>query len=361
MKKIAIIGTVGLPASYGGFETLAENITAHLNKDYAFTVYCSGVRYSDKKEKHNNARLVYLPFDANGSQSIIYDIISIISALFYADVLLVLGVSGCLLLPFIRLFTKLTGKKIVVNIDGLEWQRDKFGSFAKWFLKLSEKAAVIFSDAVICDNKAILDYVQQTYSKTGYLIEYGGDNACQVSYNARDLEKYPFLKKNYAFSVCRIEPENNLHLLLEAFSCQQQIPLVIVGNWQSSRYGMELWERYHNNDSIILLDPVYQREAVNMLRSNCSLYLHGHSAGGTNPSLVEAMSSGLPIAAYDVIYNRETTENQALYFKTATELTTLIGKLEETTLSDLRKRMANVAERRYRWQVIVDKYRHFFN
>ncbi len=145
-RKIAIIGTAGIPANYGGFETLAEYLTQQLGGALDLTVFCSSKNYPKKQVSHNNARLLYIPLNGNGIQSIFYDIFSMLRALFFADTFLILGVSGCIALPFIRFICR---KHIVVNIDGLEWKRDKWSSFAKWFLKFSEKMAVKFSDEVI--------------------------------------------------------------------------------------------------------------------------------------------------------------------------------------------------------------------
>ena len=149
--KIAIIGTVGVPAKYGGFETLVENLlTYKSNIDISYRIYCSKRSYDQKPKFYKNARLFYLPFRANGVQSPIYDIVSIFHALFTADKLLILGVSGCVILPFVRLFTK---KQIITNIDGLEYKREKWGKRTRKFLKFSEKMAVRHSDIVIADNQ----------------------------------------------------------------------------------------------------------------------------------------------------------------------------------------------------------------
>ena len=140
-KKLAIIGTVGLPANYGGFETLASHLVENLDSEYDITVYCSGKKYAkaERKTHYKKAKLKFLPLDANGIQSIFYDAFSIIHAMFFADVLLILGVAGAFMLPFVRLFTN---KKIIISIDGIEWKRDKWNKFARWFLKFSEKIAV---------------------------------------------------------------------------------------------------------------------------------------------------------------------------------------------------------------------------
>ena len=122
-KKLAIVGTVGIPSKYGGFETLTEYITKDLSEKYDITVFCSSKSYEEKIKKYNNCHLKYINLNANGVQSIPYDILSLLKALRFADTILILGVSGCISLPFLKLFFKKT--KIVTNIDGLEWKRDK--------------------------------------------------------------------------------------------------------------------------------------------------------------------------------------------------------------------------------------------
>ena len=174
MKKTAIIGSVGIPANYGGFETLTEQLAIQLQERFEITVYCSKSAFKTHPGKIQNIRLKYLPLKANGIQSILYDMLSIFNAITYADSLLILGVSGCTLLPFLRLFG--CRKKIVVNIDGIEWKRAKWSGFARWFLRFSEKCAVKYSDVVIGDNQVITDYVKATYGKHCELIEYGADN-----------------------------------------------------------------------------------------------------------------------------------------------------------------------------------------
>jgi glycosyltransferase involved in cell wall biosynthesis len=169
-------------------------------------------------------------------------------------------------------------------------------------------------------------------------------------------EEYSFYKEHYAISVCRIEPENNTHLILEAFSRQAEIPLVIIGNWKHSDYGLNLLQKYTTFTHIHLLDPIYDSERINFLRSNALLYIHGHSAGGTNPSLVEAMFLGLPIFAFDCVYNRYTTENKCAYWSNAGELYQHISHLDDSKLDIIRKKMKAIAERKYRWNIIASKY-----
>lgn len=355
-KKIAIIGTVGIPAKYGGFETLAEYLTKYLGESLDITVFCSAKSYDTQLSTYNNAKLIYLKFQANGVQSILYDIVSMIKAINF-DNILILGVSGCVFLPILK---KISKAKIIVNIDGLEWKRAKWNKVAKWFLKLSEKLAVKYADIVITDNKVIEDYVKMEYKKDSVLIAYGADHVKKLELSEKLLAQFNFLSTTYAFTVCRIEPENNLHIIVEALAKQQSLPLVIVGNWNSSQYGVELKKRYSHLEHIHLLDSIYEQQILNQIRSNCFIYLHGHSAGGTNPSLIEAMFLGLPIFAYAVDYNRETTEHSAQYFSTANELFNLINQVDNNALHSVGQKMSDIANKRYKWCVISEQYAHLF-
>ncbi len=353
--KLGIIGTVGIPAKYGGFETLAQQLVLNLAKDLDITVYNSKKEYpaEDRINEWNGAKIKYMPFSANGVQSVIYDIICMIHALIFCDVLLILGVSGCLFLPIVKLFPY---KKVIVNIDGLEWRRSKWSPLAKRFLKLSERFAVTFADQIVGDNQAIKDYVKTEYGIQAQLIEYGGDHASPQAMSEELLTSFPFLSEDYAFKVCRIEPENNVHLILEAFAKHEEFPLVIIGNWNKSTYGKDLRAKYQNYKNIFILDPIYDSCRLNAIRSNATIYVHGHSAGGTNPSLVEAMYLGLPIIAFDVVYNRVTTEDQAIFFKYEDQLIDVLNLIHYVPLGQIAFEMEKIANKRYRWEIIANKY-----
>lgn len=174
------------------------------------------------------------------------------------------------------------------------------------------------------------------------------------------IDEYPFLDKKYAFTVCRIEPENNLHLILEAFEKNSPFPLVIVGNWQNSEYGQKLFRKYSSHSDITLLDPIYNQQKLNSIRTKCRFYLHGHSCGGTNPSLVEAMYLGLPVIAFDVNFNRETTENQALYFDSPLSLKKICIETTEEQCLQIGRIMKEIALRRYTWKRISECYAKLF-
>jgi glycosyltransferase involved in cell wall biosynthesis len=355
-KRIAIIGTVGLPANYGGFETLAEHLVDNLSDSYDMDVYCSGKTYGKEHQvsSYKGANLIYLPLKANGIQSIIYDSLSIVHALVRSDVLLILGVAGAWLLPFVKLFTN---KKIIISIDGIEWKRDKWNTIAKCYLFWAESLAVRFSHIDISDNEAIQDYTAQRYQSLSRIIEYGADHVIQVKPTAEYICDYPFLKGKYAVKVCRIEPENHVHTVLAAFSTMPDRKLVVIGNWNNSDYGVQLKEKYGDCSNITILDPIYDQHSLDVIRGNAALYVHGHSAGGTNPSLVEAMFLGLPIIANGVSYNRVTTENAALYFMNSADLTNMLVSVNEEVLLQIGEKMGAIAQRRYTWGLIAQKYR----
>lgn len=353
-QNITILGTVGVPANYGGFETLAENLvkyhdTASLRS--SLTVYCNSKSYPSKQATYLSAQLKYVPLNANGAQSIPYDIWSLLSAVWHrSEVILLLGVSGAIALPLVRL---VSSARIVTNIDGIEWRREKWRGLAKLFLRFSEKMAVRFSHEVVSDNDAIAEYVQRTYGVDSHVIAYGGDHA--VAVDAVSVREYG-LPESYAFSVCRIEPENNVHMVVEAFSKLKLQALVMVGNWNNSEYGRTIRAQYASCGNLFLLDPIYNLGKLKTLRSLASLYIHGHSAGGTNPSLVEAMHFGKAVLAFDCNYNRSTTEGKALFFNDSESLLQLVESQDKSVADKVGRDMLEIAKRRYTWNIVAQQY-----
>ena len=352
--KLSIIGSVGVPANYGGWETLVENIIFLLGDNFEITVFCSSKIYKNKIYEYKNAKLIYINLYPNGLQSIFYDAISLYKSNKFADITLILGISGAIFMPFL----KNTKNKLVINLDGIEWKRSKWSFFAKIFLRLSEFIAVRFADRVIVDNKGISDYIFNKYKKKINLIAYGGDHANKIKLSLKVKKNYN-IPNVYAFKVARIEPENNIEMLLNCFS-KTGFPLVIVGNWKSSQYGRDLIQKFKKISNIKILDALYDLKILNQIRSNAFIYVHGHSVGGTNPSLVEAMASGLPIFAYDVNFNRYTTDNSCLYFKNEKELNSLILNINKNVISKIGIKMKQVANQKYKWSKIGQQYLNLF-
>jgi glycosyltransferase involved in cell wall biosynthesis len=353
-QTIVIAGTRGVPAEYGGFETLAENIV-RINSESAdprdIVVYCSSQGNTKKPDRYLGAELRYIRLDANGISSILYDALSLLSAVFRGcDAILLLGVSGACMLPLIRLISR---ARIITNIDGIEWKRAKWKGIAGWFLRVSECAAVAFSHEVIADNEAIAIYVARTYRRKCKVIAYGGDHAVHGATKAFEGGAIP---DRYALALCRIEPENNVAMILDAFSEGLAVPLVFVGNWSNSEFGRELKRKYALHEDMYLLDQIYDQRVLKGIREKAALYVHGHSAGGTNPSLVEMMHFGLPVAAFDCAFNRATTEEKALFFDTASCLKSLVDALGSRASADVAAEMRRIAERRYTWRKIGREY-----
>lgn len=354
--KVAIIGTVGVPACYGGYETLVENLLTYRENDQIeYIVYCSSKTYKKKQASYKGAKLVYIPFEANGGQAVIYDNLSLLHAYAHADVIVSLGTLCGYLLPVTKLFSR---KRVLVNLDGLDNKRAKFSLLPRLIIGTARRLSSKLAFACISDNQGIKDYAKDVYKRDTELIEYGGDNAKPVYDDERLKSKYGLSPREYVFKVARIEPENNIEMILEAFSKMTSETIVIVGNWNRSEFGKMMREKYGRFANIQMLDPIYEPEEINLLRANCKLYIHGHSAGGTNPSLVEAMNLGLPIIAYDVVYNRETTEHKARYFNSVKTLVSIVKELcsDEKTRMAIASDMEETGKRRYTWKRICNLY-----
>lgn len=354
MKRVAIIGSQGVPPKYGGFETLVDNIISNRSKRVEYTVFCSAPDMDTALTDYRGCRLKYVNLRAHGIMSIFYDTVSMIKALRGYDAILVLGVSGGIFLPFYRLLSK---GKIIVNIDGLEHKRQKWSKWAKRFLKLSLNLCMKWAHEIVSDNKGIQDYISETYGRKPRLIAYGGDHAVRNVTSHRQkamLEFQGLVSGKYDLSICRIEPENNCHVTLEAYDgsgCE----LAFIGNWNQNDYSRELYKKYHDRPGIRLINSIYDLDALYALRNNARVYVHGHRAGGTNPSLVEAMFFNTPILAFDVIYNRETTQNKAYYFTDVKSLRELI-----TNRNLQSSNTHETARSQYVWKLISRQYEELY-
>ena len=354
-KRIAIVGTAGLPAAYGGFETLAENLVRYNDRQsdgVEFTVYCSSVGRDKSPSHFGTARLAYVELKPNGLQSVAYDILSIVHAIRSGhDAILILGVSGAICLPLVRLFA---GTKVLTNIDGIEWRRAKWNRLARLFLRFSEWLAVRFSHVVIADNAAIEEYIRVMYKAACAVIAYGGDHALEPRDETGRPSPYG---KDYALALCRVEPENNVEMILAAWAeAAAARKLVFVGNWANSAYGRDLAGRYGSEPNIEIVNPVYEPGALKAIRSGAALYIHGHSAGGTNPSLVEMMHFEIPILAFDCCFNRHTTHNLAQYFQDMKSLSRIIRNSENNNWHSIGQDMKVIADQNYTWEKIGASY-----
>lgn len=360
MKKVAIVGTNGLPGRYGGWDQLLNHLVAGNSNDFTFYVYTSTKNRSSKPPKYNGANLIYVSLNANGFQSVIYDGITLIHAAFKFDTILVLGVSGAIFFPFLKIFKK----KIILNPDGAEWKRGKWNKFIKTFLKFSEFIGLKFADEIIADNIVLKNYFKKKYGLNSTMIPYGGNHVkAKINLSKEMMKKLSIQKNSYAFKVCRIVPENNLDMILDAFTFIK-MDLIVVGNWDNSTYGKNLKNKYKMYPNINLLDPIYNQNKLDELRSNCKFYIHGHSVGGTNPSLVEAMYLSLLCVVFDVSFNIKTTHSKALYFKNKDDLIKIINMYikdkQSLRIEKIKNSLHEIAKKEYDWSIIVEKYNKLF-
>lgn len=355
-KKIAIVGTSGLPPKYGGFETLANYLNVYKGNDIELYVFCKRTR--NKLENYQGTKLIYLPFNSNGVQSIIYDAVSIIISWLKFDGIIILGTPGCFILP---LLNKIRSVVTVINFGGLEWKREKWNVVARFFLKYSEKLAVFNSTFLVVDNKSFQNYVMKEYNKNSELIMYGGDHTKSNLEKNKYVNDYKFLDYSYYISVSRAQVDNNLHLILETFAKKSEEILVLISNWDSSQYGIDLKNKYSSYNNLHLLDAIYDRDILDTLRSNAKAYIHTHKYCGTAPSLVEAMSLGLPIISFDMETNLFTTENEAIYFKTSADLFEIISNTSESKFRYVAQKMKEIADEKYVWSSVTKKYFELFN
>lgn len=352
--KIAIVGTQGLPNQYGGFETLADYLVKNLSGRHDITVYCSSKSIGRGKDEYCGAKLKYVNVADHGASGIIYDTLCLLDAQKRDfDVILILGTISLPSLPFLR---KKTLKKVVSNFGGLDWLRSKWSPLAQKVIYYTVKYSVKYSKEIISDNKKIQDFVKQHFERGSHLIAYGGDQSQHLPITPEMAEKYSFLKGKYAFEVARIQPDNNIEMLMKAFTMADTIPFVLVGNWNKSDYGIEIKKKYQKEKKLVLLDAIYDKSILDVLRSNCYFYVHGHSAGGTNPSLCEAMNLGLPIMAFSNGYNQNTTYKKALYFEDENQLKDMILAVKEDELKRIGTDMEILAKQHYRWAYIACEY-----
>ncbi len=350
--KVFIIGTQGLPARYGGFETLVDQLTiGKQSKEIHYLVTCQRTDSRHRLKSCNGADLMYLPFSANGIQSVLYDFWALLIAAARADAVLVLGTSGAILIPVIRLFRPKL--RIVTNMAGLEWGRSKWNRLARIFLRISEAAAIRYSTTVIADNKKLVQYVRDEYSRQATFIPYGGDHRKKTQEPHPGRETRPELPDDYFVMVARCQPDNNFEIILDAFS-ESTANIVVVSNCDGNSYGDWLKQKYGRLDNIHFVGPVYDTDLLNRIREGARAYIHGHSAGGTNPALVEALWLECQVLAYRNGFNEETAGAAASYFSSTEELQSLLDQMKGPKRANLDARRR--ARQLYRWEDVVAGY-----
>ena len=360
--RVAIAGARGIPANYGGFESFAEELAPRLvRRGFDVTVYCRP-RYSDPARplEFRGARLVYLPSIGRRSlESVSAELVSSLHALTERpDVLYVLGFrASAAYLPH-----RLLGRHVVFNTDGLDWKRSKWGRPAKQYLQMSARIGVRLASELVADSHVVAGYYQRLYGRRPTYLSYG---AAQITAGAPDIVRaYGLEPGRYFLVVARLEPENHVRTIIEAYlRSGSRIPLAVVGaqNYDTP-YGTAVMRLM--SDRVRMLGGVYIDGHLDALYQACHAYIHGHEVGGTNPSLVRAMGAGALVLANGVSYNREVLGDAGLYWSPATsDLPRVIQQVERdpAVAERLRSAALHRATTHYNWEVIADGYARFFS
>ena len=351
--KIAIIGSRGIPARYGGFETFAEVLAQGL-VEYGHEVFVYSLpEFQNLPFSHPKIKRVFIKsLKISSLQKVSMSSFSIFhSALSErSDAIIFLGVSGGL----VMWLPKIQGTRTLVNVDGLEWKRSRWGCIIRLALKMLERLTVRWADVIIADSEAIGEYVLSEYHRDYVFVPYGVD-AC--NYQPEDWkqvkDEHGLEQNGYYLIVGRHVPENNFGMSIQGFlQSNSQKKLVIVSNLKGTEKSP--------SEKVIFTGPIYDRPKLYALRANAFAYIHGHSVGGTNPSLLEAISSKNVVFAYDVPYNREVLREFGYYFKNERELSQLIQYLENENHNADRKKILNYYDQilrdKYNWDIITKKY-----
>ena len=371
-SKIAIIGSRGIPAKYGGFETAVEAVAPRLvEKGWNIFASCEGLRDQSKPAVYKGVNLFYFPVRPffRIVYEVLYDVYSLVKSSLVCDCIYMLGY-GAGLFFFIP---KIVRKKLVVNVDGLEWKREKFNKLEKSILLTSERAAVAFADVIVADSKEIKKYIEGRYKKKAVYITNGVDAPQVEKWDEQKFSGQGFLKENtallpkdYWLAVARLEPENNIHVTVQAFlKSTSNRKLVIIGNFSSKKYQRHVLKILEDNNAgerVILTGAIYDVHLLNMLRQNCFAYIHGHSVGGTNPTLLEAMSMKNLVIAHGNEFNREVGGQTTLYFKDASDLAAKIEEIENKpdSFAHLKEAAYSRVLSNYSWTDIVQEYDKLF-
>lgn len=353
--KIGVLGTRGIPNHHGGFEQFAEFFAVYA-QECGHDVYV----YSSHKHpfKHKNYKGVTIihcydaEYKIGSSGQFIYDFNCIKdSRKRDFDVILQLGYTSS------SIWGKLLPKKttIVTNMDGLEWKRSKYSKKVQKFLKMAERWAIKTSDYLISDSKGIREYLKDKYQIESKFIAYGANSFNPTNENY--INDYNLTIGEYYVLVARMEPENNIEMILDGFVRSKSLnTFCVVGNVESTVFGRYLKEKFSKYDNIRFLGAIYDLDFLNHLRCYSQLYFHGHSVGGTNPSLLEAMGSRALIAAHNNIFNKAILEDDAFYFQSVDEVSNLILSLKkEENLNKIDNNISKIRDQ-YNWSIINKQY-----
>ncbi|NEK57764.1 glycosyltransferase family 1 protein [Geodermatophilus sabuli] len=329
-----MVGTRGVPARYGGFETAVEEVGRRLvERGHRVVVYCRTVPGADAlpSAEHLGMELVHLPAARTRAlETLSHTALSVAHLTAHrTDAAFVFNAANSPLLPVLRA----ARIPVATHVDGLEWKRAKWGPTGRRYYRAAEALAVRWSDALIADAQGIADYYRDAFDAPTSLLTYG---APLIEPGADRLGELGLEPRGYHLVVARFEPENHVDVVVEGYAASSAAqPLVVVG---SAPYADEYTRRVHAlaDDRVRFLGGVWDQQLLDQLYANCSTYLHGHSVGGTNPSLLRAIGAGAAVTAYDVDFNREVVADAGRYFRTPQDVARQLAAAEADPVGVLR-------------------------
>ena len=356
--RIAILGTRGIPNHYGGFEQFAEFFSVYLvEKGHDVYVYNSHNHpYQETTFRGVNILHKHDPeFRMGTFGQFVYDYNCILdSRQKKFDIILQLGYTSNSIWFFL-----LPKKPIIItNMDGLEWKRSKYKRPVRQFLKFAERLAALSSDYLVADSLGIQKFLKTKYKKKSTYIAYGAH-----PFNSPDekfLKEYNVEKEGYNMIMARFEPENNLDMVLEGVAlCEEKTTILVVGN-HNTKYGAYLKNKFQSHKNIRFIGGVYNLEHLNNLRYFSNIYFHGHSVGGTNPSLLEAMASQALIAAHNNDFNRGVLKENAVYFSNPSEVKKLLNEIKKNDNLQQIQNNYEAIVKDFNWEKINGDYLQLF-
>lgn len=386
MEHIFIVGSKGIPANYGGYETFLEYLTKKkISKNIQYHISCKVVDKKENKKRfrYNDADCfnVYVP-DIGPAQAIYYDVLALLQSIKYAKLHNIKNpifyILACRIGPFMSIIVNkihAIGGTVCVNPDGHEWMRSKWSFPVQKYWKISESLMVKHADLLICDSKNIEKYIQSTYVKYNpktKFIAYGANTKkAYLDNNSSEIvswfNHFRIKPKQYYLIVGRFVPENNYEVMIREFiKSSTDKDLVIITNVQKNKFYKNLQSKtnFESDNRIKFVGTVYDLDLLKKIRELAYGYIHGHSVGGTNPSLLEALASTKLNLLYDVGFNREVGKDTALYWsKENGNLCALIEKcdgLSDTQIDKLDLLSSKRIKDEYSWNKIVQAYERFF-
>jgi glycosyltransferase involved in cell wall biosynthesis len=365
--KIAIIGTRGIPNNYGGFEQFAEYLSVGLvQKGHKITVYSPHFHlYKKKSYKNVEIKHIYSPENIIGSAlgNCVYDFLCLKDALMQKyDIIYEAGFTSIVPAYIYFNIKKKYSPVVVINVDGLEWKRNKFNKLTRKFMLWEERIISRHCKYLVADNKGIQQHFKNVYGKESFFLAYGAN--IHTNYSDKYLEKYNLGNKLYHLIIARLEPENNIETVINGCLSSEKClyPLAIVGN-TNTVYGRYLIKKYKNYRNICFLGGIFNFNELESIRHYSFSYFHGHSVGGTNPSLLEAMASGCFIIAHDNPFNRSVLHDNAFFFLKESDIAAILNSNVFNNIETRKnhvKNNLNIIANDYSWNKIIQQYEDFF-